>query len=74
MQRNLHVHVYSRHDYRSFQRDTLDPSPFKQQVRIGIGAGIMAILNVTTNEQQSEAEPLVKNVRGKVNQPFVKSY
>ena len=59
MQRNLHVHVYSRHSHRSFQRDTLDPSPFKQQVRIGIGAGARAILNVTTNEQQAEAAKLV---------------
>ena len=53
------MHVYSRHDYRSFQRDTLDPSPFKHQVRIGIVAGIMAILNVTTNGKQSEAAQLL---------------
>ena len=62
MQRNIHVHVYSRHSYRSFQRDTFDPSPFKQQVMIGIGNGIMAILNVTTNEQQSEAAQLVTKI------------
>ena len=71
MQRNLHVHVYSRHSSRSFQRDTLDPSPFKQQVTIGIGSEIMAILNVTTNAHQSEAAPLVKKLRGNVDQPFV---
>ena len=53
------LHFYSRHSYRSFQRDTFDPSPFKQQVRIGIGAGARAILNVTTNEQQAEAAKLV---------------
>ena len=59
MHRNIHVHVYSRHSYMSFQRDTLYPLPFKQQVRIKIGPGVSAIPNVTTNEQQAEAAQLV---------------
>ena len=59
MHRNLHVYVYSRHSYMSLERDTLYPSPFKQQVRIKIGPGVSAIPNVTTNEQQAEAAELV---------------
>ncbi len=55
MHRNLHVHIYSVQSYRSVQGDTLDPSPFKQKVRIGIGAGVKAIVSVMTKEQQAEA-------------------